>query len=56
MVGTTEADEKATLFQSVLAASCVFFVLACFSTLFTTWAPLGSIHTVVANLSAQVVN
>ncbi len=45
---TTEAGEKATQQRNAFPASFVFFVLACVRTLFTTWAPLGSIHKVVA--------
>jgi hypothetical protein len=52
----TEAGEKATQYRNVFAASSVFFVLACVRTLFTTWAPLGSIHKIVVYLSVQVVN
>jgi hypothetical protein len=53
---TTEAGEKAAQYRNVFAASFVFFILACVRTLFTTWAPLGSIHKAVAYLGAQVVN
>jgi hypothetical protein len=52
---TTEAGEEATQYRNVVAASFVFFVLACVRTLITTWAPLGSIHKVIAYLGAQVV-
>ncbi len=45
---TTAACENATQDREVSAAPFVFFLLACVHTLLTTWAPLGSIHKVVA--------